>query len=153
MSETIAVFTYKSVDTIISDGGTQSWALDRNRAAKCKYVVIYRNAKKYAPGGPEEHARPFMVGTVKDVVPSTEIEGRWLIQIHEYALLKSNDEWVGRNPVSYWNEDEYEDIKFSELQFTPLVGMPKGINIAEAKKGLSIGLGVPESAIEITVRI
>jgi hypothetical protein len=153
MSETVAVFTYKSVDTIISDGGTQSWALDRNRAAKCKYVVMYRNAKKYTPEGPEEHARPFMVGTVKDVVPSTEIEGRWLIQIREYALLKSKDEWEGRNPVSYWNEDDYKDIDFSKLQFTSLEEIPKGINIAEAKKGLSIGLGVPESAIEITIRI
>lgn len=151
MSDIISVLTYKSVDTILEVGGTQSWTLDRNRAAGCDYVVICRNANTRDAEGPEEHGTAFMVGKVKDVVPSTETQGRWLIQISEYALVDMADEWDGRNPVRYWKSDEY-DIDFKALDYQPLTKSAPGLTIAEAKAGLSLGLNVPESAIEIIVR-
>ena len=152
MRDVISVLTFKSVETILAAGGTQSWALDRNRAARCDYVVICRNAKTRDPEGPEEHGPAFMVGKVKDVVPSTETEGRWLIQISEYALVDWPDEWEGRNPVAYWKDDDYEDVDFKALNYQPLEKLPRGLTIPEAKAGLALGLNVPESAIEIVVR-
>lgn len=152
MSDVISVLTYKSVETIIAAGGTQSWALDRNRAARCDYVVVCRNTRTHNPEGPEDHGTAFMVGKVKDVVPSTETEGRWLILISEYALVEWPDEWQGRNPVAYWKDDDYEDVDFKALDYEPLEKLPRGLTILEAKAGLALGLDVPESAIEIIVR-
>ena len=93
-----------------------------------------------------------MVGKVKDVVPSTENEGRWLIQISEYALVDWPNEWQGRIPVAYWKDDDYEGVDFKTLDYNPLEKLPRGLTIPEAKAGLARGLNVPESAIEIVVR-
>ena len=153
MSDVISVLTFKSIETILATGGTQSWALDRNRAARCDYVVICRNAKTRDSEGPEEHGTAFMVGKIKDVVPSTETEGRWLIQISEYALVEWPNEWEGhRNPVAYWNDNDYEGVDLKSLPYQPFEKLPQGLTILEAKAGLSLGLNVPESAIEIVVR-
>ena len=153
MSDIISVLTYKSVENILEAGGTQSWVLDRNRAARCDYVVVCRNAKTRNSEGPEPHGTAFMVGKVQDVIPSTEVPGRWLIQISEYAEVEVPDMWEGRNPVAYWKDTEYQgDIDFKSLDYQPLEMSSPGLTIAEAKAGLAIGLNVPESAIEITVR-
>ncbi len=152
MSDVISVLTFKSVETILTAGGTQSWALDRSRASRCDYVVICRNAQTRQPEGPEEHGTAFMVGKVKDVVPSTETEGRWLIQISEYALVDWPDQWQGRNPVAYWKDSDYEDVDFKSLEYRPFETVPQVLSIPEAKAALARGLNVPESAIEIVVR-
>lgn len=153
MSEVISVMTSKSVETILSDGGTQSWALDRNRAARCDYVVMCRNAKAREMRGSEAHGTAFMVGKVKDVVASTETPNRWLILIREYALTNVPDQWSGRNPVSYWSERDFPDIDFSGLAYQAIAASkPLGLTIAEAKAGLAVTFNVPEAAIEITIR-
>ena len=154
MSDIVTVLTFKSVEEVLEVGGTQSWALDRKRAASCDYVVLCRNSKTRHSNGPEEHGTAFMVGKVKDVVPSTDIDGRWLILMSEYALIDVLDQWEGRNPVSYWKDSDYDenDINFKTLVFQPLEGRSRGLTIAQAKAGLSLGLDVPESAIEIVVR-
>lgn len=154
MSDVIAVLTYKSVETILEVGGTQSWALDRTRAARCDYVVMCRNAKTRDPEGPEEHGAAFLVGKVKDVVPSTETKGRWLILVSEVARIDVKDQWSGRNPVAYWKDSDYPEIDFKTLDYEPVIAesSKKGLTIAAAKAGLAIGLKVPESAIEIIVR-
>jgi hypothetical protein len=153
MSDVISVLTYKSVETILETGGTQSWALDRTRAARCDYVVMCRNAKTRDAEGPEEHGSAFLVGKVKDVVPSTETPGRWLILISEYAEVDVKDQWEGRNPVAYWKDRDYPDIDFKALDYKPVLpSVSRGLTIAEAKAGLAIGFNVPESAVEITIR-
>jgi len=151
MSDVISVLSYKSVETILAAGGTQSWVLDRNRAARCDYVVVCRNAKSRNPEGPEPHGTAFLVGKVKDVVPSPLKEDRWLIQISDYALVNEPDQWKGRNPVAYWKDSDYE-IEFKTLDYRPLRPSALGLTIGEAKAGLAIGLNVPESSIEIIVR-
>jgi hypothetical protein len=151
MSGVVSVLTYKSVDSILATGGTQSWALDRNRAARCDYVVVCRNANTRDPEGPEPHGTAFLVGKIKDVVPSTETKGRWLILFDEYAFVNEPDQWKGRNPVAYWKDSDY-DFDFKALDYQPLEGSPLGLTIAEAKAGLAVGLNVPESAIEIVIR-
>lgn len=154
MSDVIAVLTYKSVETILEVGGTQSWALDRTRAARCDYVVMCRNAKTRDSEGPEEHGSAFLVGKVKDVVPSSETKGRWLILVSEVARIDVKDQWSGRNPVAYWKDSDYPEIDFKALDYEPVVpaSSQTGLTIAAAKAGLAIGLNVPESAIEIIVR-
>jgi hypothetical protein len=153
MSDIISVLTYKSADTILATGGTQSWALDRTRAARCDYVLMCRNANTRATEGPEPHGTAFMVGKVKDVVPSTETQGRWLILISEYARIDVPDQWSGRNPVAYWKDSDYKEIDFKALAFEPVIKPSIGLTISQAKAGLAAGLSVPESAIEIIVRV
>lgn len=158
----LQVLTYKSVDTIISNGGTQSWAVDRNRAKSCKYVVCCRNANARNVEGNEAHGSAFMVGKVSDVVPSTDNDDRWLILFSEYALVNVGDQWEGRNPVRFYTTDDYDDlIDFDHLAWQP---MPKpvqsvqsppasvGLTIAQAKQALAATFEVDPSAIEITVR-
>jgi len=153
MSDVVAVLTYKSKASILETGGTQSWVLDRARASRCDYVVICRNAHTRDPEGPEAHGSAFMVGKVKDIVPSTDTPGRWLIQISEYADVDFPDEWAGRNPVGYWKDSSFPRIDFKNLPYQPVSpGRGRGMTIAEAKAGLSKTFEVPEDAIEITIR-
>ena len=149
MSDIISVLTFKSVETILKNGGTQSWVLDRKKAANCDYVVVCRNANSRTPEDDIPHGTAFLVGKIKDVVPSTEVDNRWLIKISEYALIDVPEQWEGRNPVGYWKDNAYDDIDFKNLPYTPL---ETGLTIGEAKLGLSVGLGVPVEAIEIIIR-
>lgn len=152
----ISVLTYKSIKTILQTGGTQSWVLDKPRAKACKYVVICRNARTRDAEGPEAHGSAFMVGKIKDVVPSTDNDGRWLILISEYALCDVPDQWEGRNPVAYWTTDDYdEEIDFDALKFTPVPSPANGgdgISSDEAKVLLARRYNVSESSIEIVIR-
>ena len=97
-----------------------------------------------------------MVGKIKDVVPSTETEGRWLILFSEYALCDWADQWDGRNPVAYWTTDDYEGYDFDALDFQPMpilaAPVAQPMTISDAKTGLSKTFGVPIEAIEIIIR-
>lgn len=35
---TVCVLTARGFETILSEGGSQAWVLDANRARKCEYV-------------------------------------------------------------------------------------------------------------------
>ena len=158
MSDVIAVFTSKSMETILSDGGSQSWALDRTRAARCDYLVACRNAHGEVEG-PELHRQAFLVGKVADVVASTETDGRFKIVISEFVKISWENGWEEgrRNPVAYYKDGDFFDddgkpINFKALPFEKLDAAPRGLSIAEAKAGLSVTFGVPESSIEVTIR-
>ena len=157
MAQVISVFTFKSVKTILQVGGTQSWVLNRANASACKYVVCCRNANSNAPEGNEPHGSAFMVGRVRDVLPSTETQGRWLIQMSEYAVFENPvpEQHGGRAPVRYYEEQEYEgDIDFDKLKWLPMPSQnAEKLTIGGAKAALSTSLGVPESAIEITIKL
>ncbi|MEY9773712.1 hypothetical protein [Sinorhizobium fredii] len=155
----VSVLTFKSVETILEVGGTQSWTLDRARAKACKYAVICRNAHHAEVEGSEAHGSAFMVGRISDVVPSTDTPGRWLILFSEYALCNVPDQWEGRNPVRFWTTKDYKEIDFDALEFQPMPeaggtasSKPRGLTIAEAKEGLSLTFGVDPAAIEIIIR-
>ncbi|MBY5820005.1 hypothetical protein HFN60_30915 [Rhizobium leguminosarum] len=162
----VTVMTFKSVETILEVGGTQSWAMSRERAMGCKYAVVCRNASHPKVEGREAHHSAFMVGKVSDIVPSTETEGRWLILFSEYALVNVADQFEGRNPVRFWTTDDYsQDIDFDALDFKPMPNLKKrpvpkpvtaatatGISIAEAKVALSIRYEVDPSNIDIVIR-
>lgn len=157
MAKVVSVFTFKSVETILAARGTQSWVLNRANASACKYVVCCRNGNSDATEGNEPHGSAFMVGRIRDVLPSTETQGRWLIEMSEYAVFESPvpDQHEGRAPVRYYDEEEYEgDIDFDKLKWLSMpVPNNEQLTIAGAKAALSTSLGVPESAIEITIKL
>jgi hypothetical protein len=99
-----------------------------------------------------------MVGKVKDVVPSTDNDGRWLILFSEYALCDWPDEWRGRNPVAYWTTDDFGEgqTSFDRLEFKPMpaahVAITAGLSIDEAKAGLARTFRVSPEKIEIVIR-
>ena len=157
----LQVLTFKSINTILGVGGTQSWALDPNRAKACKYAVCCRNAKTRDAEGSEPHGSAFMIGLISDVVPSTENDGRWLVLFSKYAEVSVGDQWEGRNPVRFYTVDQYDEIDFDGLEWKPMpepTAKPAppeakhGMTIAEAKTALAATFGVDPSAIEITIR-
>ena len=165
--EAAIIFTAKSIDRILREGGTSSWRLDRNHARKCAFAVCTRNANADWVEGPEAHHSAFLVGKIKDVVPSPDHEGRYLIQFSEYANVNIADAWKGdRNPVKYGSLEEI-GIDPASLNWEPMPAPAKSLNLnhevamspavaaltmAEAKKGLALTFGVPPEAIEITIR-
>jgi len=178
LEEIAVVFTAKSIERILSEGGTSAWRLDRNHGRRCTYAVCTRNAHAKWVEGPEAHHAAFLVGKISDVVlckPTPENdespENRFLIEFSEYARVDIPDIWTGdRNPVKYRSADDL-GIDFSTLKWEPMpkpdnapappVTTPPASNskatvgpltMAEAKKGLALTFNVPPEAIEITIR-
>jgi hypothetical protein len=162
------VFTAKSIERILKEGGTSSWRLDRNHARQCPYSVCTRNAHADWTEGPEPHHTAFLVGKVKDVVPCPKRPDRFLIQFSEFARVDFPNSWHGgRNPVSYGTLKEL-GIDPSTLKWEPmpeltepataaLAGAPKNgpigaLTMIEAKNGLALTFGVSPASIEITIR-
>lgn len=165
------VFTAKSVERILAEGGTSSWRLDRNHARQCGFAVCTRNANADWVEGPEAHHSAFLVGKVRDVVPCLPTaenkeapENRYLIQFSKFARVNIPEIWKGdRNPVKYetmedlgidpstlkWETMPEQSEKKNTLPKTP---SSLGLTLAEAKKGLALTFGVPPDAIEITIR-
>lgn len=163
--EAIVLFTAKSVERLLHEGGTSSWRLDRNHARQCPFAVCTRNANADWVEGPEAHHSAFLVGKVREVVPSPEDAGRFLVQFSEYALVSIPDVWKGdRNPVKYAAIEDL-GIDPSALKWNPMPtpaemgwvasNKPNGVaplTIADAKKGLALTFGVLPEAVEITIR-
>ena len=163
--EAAVVFTAKSVEHILREGGTSSWRLDRNHARQCVFAVCTRNGNADWVEGPEAHHSAFLVGKISEVVPAPDYEGRYLIQFSEFARVNIPDAWKGdRNPVKYASLEEI-GIDPSSLKWEPMPapaeppapeviapGASAPLTLAEAKKGLALTFGVPPEAIEITIR-
>ncbi|MGH9733749.1 MAG: hypothetical protein ACRD8A_04060 [Candidatus Acidiferrales bacterium] len=163
----VVVFTFKSVETLLADGGTSSWRLDRSNARQCQFVVCTRNAYHKKVQGKEEHQSAFLIGKISDVVPSPENPDRYLIKFSEYARLNHLGIWKGdRNPVRYTTLAElgidpdalrWESVpqRTERAASMPELSSVKGsaaLTMAEAKKGLALTFGVKPEAIEITIR-
>lgn len=169
-SQVAVVFTFKSIETIVAEGGTSAWRLDRNHARRCTYAVCTRNAHAEKTEGNEEHQSGFLVGKISDVVSASR-EGRYLIQFSEYAPLDVPNVWKGnRNPVSYTSTLEELGIDEDKLEWHPMPaaqtlnkpqerqvhsteqGGVRPLSIADAREGLALTFGVRPEAIEITIR-
>lgn len=181
MSHEIAVvFTAKSTERILAEGGTSAWRLDRNHARRCEFAVCTRNAHaKWDQGdwaqGTEAHHTAFLVGKINDVVPCEPTpeneeapDNRFLIRFSEFARVNISDVWTGdRNPVKYRSAEDL-NIDFSTLKWESMpepaslpapaveARAPKNtvgaLTMAEAKKGLAVTFNVPPESIEITIR-
>jgi hypothetical protein len=174
----VAVFTARSPQRIVREGGSQAWSLDAARVRTLPFVVCIQNQNnpdRDFSDASEGHGSAFLVGRISDVVPSPEdlTSGRWMIQISEYSIIRNpKNVWQGwRNPVKYGSLEDF-DIDGSKLAFHSVaeiqrdMGVPpqqptppladdggsSPISIATAKRGLSTFYGVPPDAIEIVIR-
>ena len=169
MHSAVAVFSGKSKQHILADGGTQSWRLIPRHAAKHEYVVCCRSGISWAEG-PEARGSAFLVGRIGGITKATDPDApeRFLIRMTEYAEVNVPGAWKGwRNPVKYTTLEEL-GIKFSELTFQPVPtdqptpsnsprkananNVPLSLTIAQAKLALANHYGVAEECIEITIR-
>lgn len=166
MSKVVSVLTHETAEAIIAAGGTEPWALDRKRASSSDFLMCCR--KSSTPPSPREEANAaFLIGKIKDVLPSDNTEGRWKITISHFALVGWPDQWNSKrkNPVLYWDTEKYpsEDGNTKYLEELILKPVhrhsadegtgPRPMTVAEAKAGLALKFGVDESAIEITIRM
>lgn len=165
----LVVLTARGLQRLFDENGTQAWRLNPEHAAQKKYCVCVQNRHNGHWGGADhEHHHAFMIGRIRDVVPSPERPERFLVRFSHYALIDSANAWGGnRNPVRYGNLEDFGVTDPEALEWRLMKrGLPDRpetlppdedsicgpLTIAEAKAGLSLGLGVPESAIEILVR-
>lgn len=161
----VVVFTAKSPETILREGGSQAWKLDPARASKCEWLVCTQNAHNFADyADPSEpHASAFLVGRISRITPATESEGRWKIEVDEYVRISEPDVWAGdRNPVRYTNLAalgiDITGATFQKMTPPEAIAAPTpevataGLTIAQAKAGLSKTYGVGVDAIEIVIR-
>jgi len=177
--EVVVVFTARSLERILAEGGTSAWRLDPKHTRQCEYAICTRNAHGHWDqgdwgNGPGAHHAAFLVGKIKKVIPSTappendeSRRTRYLIQFSEFARVNIPDFWSGdRNPVNYRRLKDL-DIDFSKLKWEPVpepanlsappVEAPYTKNtvgtltMAEAKKGLALTFNVAPEAIEITI--
>lgn len=174
LREATIVFTAKSIERILEEGGTSSWRLDRNHARHCSFAVCTRNAYADWVEGPEAHHAAFLVGKIRDVVPCPPTpennEGakhRYLIQFSEFARVNIPGIWKGdRNPVKYATLEDLgidpATLKWEVMPTPANVSKPVGqvssspnpqpLTMAEAKRGLALTFNVAPEAIEITIR-
>ncbi len=166
----LVVFTYKSIDTILGEGGTSSWHVKRDRARTCEFVVCTRNANsKHGHEGRETHGSAFMIGRIKDVVPTPEDidtrKARFLIQLSEFARIDIPGAWRGdRIPTRYsslkllgidpaklkWqNMPARADVSASRR---PRTSQTLSQAISEARGNIALVAGVKPEAVEITIR-
>jgi hypothetical protein len=176
--EIVVVFTAKSVERILSEGGSAAWRLDRNHARRCEYVVCTRNINSPWGDGTEDHQSAFLIGKIHDVVPcrptpenAEHEKKRFLIEFDQYARLNIPNAWKGdRNPVKYARLDDLgiDPTKLAWETMPHVTETPKrdtsreaasmngagvkALTMAEAKKGLALTFNVPPEAIEITIR-
>jgi hypothetical protein len=179
MSEkALVVFTAKSRETIIENGGTSSWSLRPGIVRKFKFAVCTRNAHREqdtgtGPAGPEPHGTAFLVGRISDVQKVGERNGRdrFLVTFDAIAEMDVRSVWDGsRNPVRYVDVAVLEEkgIVFDKLHFVPIKAPEKAepdaepagradrettsLTIAQAKQGLALKFGVSADSIEITIK-
>jgi hypothetical protein len=164
----VVVFTARTVEQILAEGGTSAWKLHSEHARTRAYCVCTRNsfARWSKAGHAEPHRAAFLVGKISNVVPALNRDGRYLIEFSEYALVNVPDVWVkgDRNPVKYVN---LEDLgidpatltwnRMPQPQSAPAAtkpaasGTPAGV-LAEAKQLVATALNVSPDQVEIVVR-
>jgi hypothetical protein len=167
---TIIVFTARSPERIVDEGGSQAWVLNPARAKLCKWLVCTQN--RHNPDhefsdATEEHGSAFMLAEISAIAASTERPDRWIIEISRFARINVPDVWEHwRNPVRYTHLSDL-GIDPDKLKFEPMRDMkdepakpkasapgwpPATLTIPEAKKALAATFGVKPDAVEITIR-
>jgi hypothetical protein len=169
--DTIVVFTARSMDRILREGGSQAWVLNAVNARQCSWLVCTQN--RHNPDqefsdATEAHGSAFLIGKISGVVraPDKSAGDRWMVTLSEYARINLPEVWDHRrNPVRYTTLEEL-GINLNEIQFVPMPevadappsqaprpnGAATALTIAEAKKVLALTFGVKPEAIEITIR-
>lgn len=160
-TKAILVFTGRSPERIVKEGGSQAWALDPKRASECSYVICTQNsnADRDWADPTEPHGTAFLIGKIKKVVRSKERQepNRFMIEISEYARLDIPRVWKGdRNPVRYITLEELK-IDPAKLAFNEMpaheVASDGEVSSGDAEmtnqlEGISAWFSVKEREIE-----
>ena len=168
--DTVVVFTAKSINRTIEQGGAGNWKLNAERVKKCNYVVLTANSHHRDSTHPkEQHGHAFLIGKISGLIPDAyddlgnKEDDRWIIQFSEYAKIDIPNAWGGyQNPVKYTDLSEIDpDLDPEQLDWKPFpteqvinqaqVGIPE-LTIEEAKLGISKKLGITPECIEFTIR-
>ncbi|GAC1468240.1 MAG: hypothetical protein NVS2B14_08440 [Chamaesiphon sp.] len=170
----VVVFDGNPTETIIREGGSFSWVLNRDVARQCDYLICCRSFTR----DNELKDSAFLIGKISDIFPSADPEEttqkRWMIAFSEYAIVNIPDVWKKwQNPVHYFRSEEIQELEekleksLDELDFNPVMkakrepqpeaepeewGAVKPLTIKEAKMGLAKFFGVDINAIEIVIR-
>lgn len=167
----LVVFTAKTVEQVLANGGTQSWVLNEQSMRRVTYVVCTRNSDhqhdEECGVRTEEHNSAFIVGKVSGLrkVDHRNDRDRYLVEFSDYALVEVPNFRRGssRNPVTYSDvaQCRLKGIDFSKLTFVPMPGSncsvadvasPKiGLTISAAKEGLAAYFGVSVESVQITI--
>ena len=166
MTPCLIIFTYKGMNQVFADGGSQAWVLHRPRAKECEYAVLCRNAlHKDAPRNDHPHRAGFLVGRISDIIPSPIRPGRWLILFDAIAPIDMPELWSGRSPVQYKTLEELgiDPAKLAwrkmpeRAEETAPRAARNGADPArvaeEAKQMVAACLGIPPEAVEITIHM
>ena len=122
MSESILVFTHRSLEFLTKLNGSTSWQLNPERARNCDYVICARNTNSPLADKDYPHSSAFLVGKISNVVQSLNLprdEHRYMIEFEEYAEVSIPNVWQGwRSPVIYKDTDELESVfNFNSLNW------------------------------------
>ncbi len=163
MTETVVtVFTYKAVEHMLQDGGSQAWKGNRKRLAKMRYVVCVRNLHgPYKPEGLEPHSHAFLVAKITGIVDAdtdgqaTKPDGspRAKIAFTEYAVFDGPKiDLTSRFPVQYWKDLASIGINEGALEWhtapPPVILTP----MDRAKAMVAEAHGVTPDRVDITIR-
>jgi hypothetical protein len=158
----IAVFTGKTLETLLAQGGSGPWVGAEERVKQQQYLVCVRKAKR----GTDDHGAAFLIGKIAEVQKhgfDRRGQQRWFFQISDFATLTHPGKWDWRNPVRYSTVEDL-GIELKKLKFKPAppatVSPPmvesapsvKPLTIAEAKAGLAAKFGVSPDAIDIHIK-
>jgi hypothetical protein len=121
----IVVFTGRSFNQIVQEGGSQSWKLDPNRARRCEFLVCTQNRYAEEWADPEaSHGAAFMVARISGIELSKEATKtpRYIIRVSEVARFDRRNVWDGsRNPVRYTTLEQL-GIDLDSLTFEQVHG-------------------------------
>jgi hypothetical protein len=168
----VVVFTARSPERLVREGGSQAWVLNPARAKLCTWLVCTQN--RHNPDhefsdATEPHGAGFLMGRISNVRRSEEDpeNHRWLIEISEFARINHPNLWDHRrNPVRYTSLEKL-GISLEGVEFQPVRSNDRAstesnkhstssrttmLTIADAKQALAATFGVKPEAVEITIR-
>lgn len=171
----LLLFTSRTVDQMVREGGSQAWVLNLQRARQCRYVVCAWNPRgEYAqPNVMVGHGEAFLVAPIESIEPAgpSEPAGRYIVRFTRFAQPPQRRVvWGGqRNPVAYTTLSalglSLDALRFElpaskRSQVPPSSGQPEAhsrgravpLTIAAAKRGLALQYDVDPDAIEIVIR-
>lgn len=161
----VCVFTCKSFDRMIQEGGSASWVINSSRLKNISHIICARNDEPHYDEGDkggrgEAHGSAFLVAEVRGV--ESVGADRYRILFGKYKRVAVDSFWDGsRNPVRYYTLSEINKmgIDVNAIDFEERSDFVCGnvsqisqpLSFEQAKIGLAKKYGVDVSNIKISI--